>query len=595
MNQDRTLTALFAASSARFPDRPAVSDDRKTLTYAELDQASDLLAACLVSRGIRAGDHVAIHMDRCADVFVAILATLKAGAAYVPVDTRYPAARRDLMLTHSGARTVIALPEHVEPLAHLSLDVLTLDGTPARGTTSPVVSSPTEEGPRTSSAAAVLFTSGSSGTPKAIVLEHGNIVSFASNAALPLLRPDDRTGQISSLSFDAFHFEMWTTLAHGAEVVVLPPVPRLLASGFRAEMERRCITAMLVPTMVVNHVVREDRDAFAPLRILQTGGDILLPTACRDLLSGDFTGELYNLYGPAEITTACTAHRVTAADALRDTIPIGRALDDVTLHILAPGMCPVAPGESGELYVGGPGVARGYLGHPHLTEERFVPSPWPDGPRRLYRTGDLVRRRTDGALEFLGRADDQIKVLGYRVEPQEVESALRRRPEVHEAVVLASGETAGRHLAAFVVLDEAVPLKELRAHAQAELPHYMVPSRFLILPELPTTAHGKRDLDTLRSLLEADDRRRSTRVAPTTKTERQLAAVWEELLGIEDIGADDDFFTLGGHSMLAFRVQTRIQRELGVGLEFRTLLTCSVLSALAAEIDRAAELCGAVS
>jgi amino acid adenylation domain-containing protein len=576
-----TLTGLFASSVRQFADRPAASDDEQTLSYAELDRRSSELAAQLYARGVQAEDRVGLYLDRSVDVFVAIVAILKAGAAYVAVDTRYPDPRRDLMFTHSGAKLVVTRPEWRPRLAHLDVNVLEFRSAPSVDDQPPFDTAVAPD-----QAASVLFTSGSSGAPKAIVLEHRNVVSFAVNRSLPTLTPADRTGQISSLSFDAFHFEMWTTLARGAEIVVLPAVPELLAAGFRAELARRAITAMLVPTMVVNHVVREDRDAFAPLRILQAGGDVLLPSACRDLLDGRFAGELYNLYGPAEITTACTVQRVTEVEARLDSVPIGHALDGVTIHLLSPERQPVRPGDVGEIYVGGPGVARGYLDAPDLTDERFVASPFPTGPTRLYRTGDVARERPDGGLEFIGRVDNQVKVHGYRVEPGEVESALRRHPQIHDAVVLPCGEGTDRRLVSFVVLDGALTLKEVRGYAEATLPEYLAPSRYVALPEIPATEHGKRDMAALQELLDAHQRRHEGYSAPVTEAECYLAGVWEELLGVDRVGGTDHFFDLGGHSLLAFRVQNRVTRDLDVVLDYHTILDTPILADLAAEIDR---------
>ncbi|WP_431948337.1 non-ribosomal peptide synthetase [Micromonospora marina] len=577
----RTLIELFAASVARFPDRPAVSDSVRALTYTELDRRSTALAGLLHDRGVRAEDRVALYLDRSVDLFVTILAILKAGAAYVTVDTRYPDARRDLMISHSGAKVVVTQSQWQKRLANLPATPLALqssvlvgDGTIPSG------------GPSPESAASILFTSGSSGTPKAIVLEHRNLVFFATNPSLPQISPEDRTGQISNVSFDAFHFELWVSLAHGAEVVVLPPVPELLAADFQREMRRRRISAMLVPTMVLNHVVREDRDAFAPLRILQVGGDVVRPSACRDVLAGEFRGELYNLYGPAEITTACTAQRVTEAEAALDSVPIGHALSGATVRLLTPELRPVPAGEVGEIFVGGPGVARGYLDAPELTEERFLPDPVTPGGW-MYRTGDLAREGTDGRLEFIGRADDQVKIRGYRVEPGEVERGLRRHPDVHEAAVLSAGEGQDQHLVAFVVLDGAASLADLRDFAQAELPDFMVPSYFVTLPEIPASDHGKRDVPALQALLAKHQSRQDHRTEPSTNTERYLVDLWSALLKVDKVGTQDDFFALGGHSLLAFRVQSRIRRELRIIVDYREILANPTVAGLAAAIDRA--------
>ncbi|MBC3843061.1 non-ribosomal peptide synthetase [Streptacidiphilus sp. 4-A2] len=576
-----SLVELFARTVDRHPGRPAVTDRSRTLSYRELDLASDELAARLQQIGVGAEERVGVHLARSAEVFVAILGILKSGAAYVAVDTRYPEARRDLMLTLSGAKVVVTEPDRAPEIAHLGIDTVTATARAAADPDRPLH----REAPPADRAASVLFTSGSSGVPKAVVLEHGNIVSFACNPELPRLLPQDRTGQISSLSFDAFHFEMWTTFACGAEVVVLPAVPELLAAGFQQQLRERGITAMLVPTMVVNHVVREDPDAFSPLRIVQVGGDVILPSSCRKLLGGGFQGQLFNLYGPTEITTACTVHRVTAQDAERDTIPIGRPSAGVSLQVLDPELAAVEPGTGGELYVGGPGVARGYLDRPDLTRERFVELPLPEGPGRFYRTGDLVRQREDGALEFLGRADDQVKIRGYRVEPGEVERTLRAFPGVHDIVVLPHGDGAERQLVAFTVFETEPAGQLLRAFAEAQLPHFMVPSRFVVLPVLPTSDHGKRDLAALRALL--DTEQPSVPKQQGTDTVRYLIELWKELLETDQVGVDDGFFELGGHSLLAFRMQRRISRELGVELEPRTIINIATLGDLADEIDAA--------
>nr|BAW27670.1 NRPS(A-T) [Streptomyces sp. SoC090715LN-17] len=578
-----TLTELFGRSVEAHPNRPAVRDDTRTLTYAQLDEESNAVSALLRSHGVGAEDRVGIYLSRSVELFVAILGILKSGAAYVAVDSRYPDTRRDLMLDRSGAKIVLTEAGWEDRLTSVSARIVSIEDRAAADT------APAEGVVEPSSAASVLFTSGSSGEPKAIVLEHRNIVSFAGNPSLPVLTTADRVGQISSISFDAFHFEMWSTLAYGAQAVILPPVPDLLAADFQRQMRQYGITAMLVPTMVINHVVREDRDAFAPLRVLQAGGDVLLPSACRALLGGQFKGTLYNLYGPAEITTACTAHQVTAGDAESDAIPIGLPLDGVTVRVLSPELEPVAPGETGELFVSGPGVARGYQDRPDLTDERFLTLPGESDGARMYRTGDLARQREDGALMFVGRADNQVKIRGYRVEPGEVERGLRRYPEVQEAVVLPQGEGNDRRLVAFVVLENGLGVKELRERAERDLPDFMVPSQFIMQDGIPATAHGKRDLDALREVLAKHLEREESYAGPQTDTERFLAGLWESLLSTERVGRDEDFFGLGGHSLLAFRMHHRINRELGLSLPFPVLLNNTVLKDLAAAIDASRE------
>ncbi|QYX79585.1 amino acid adenylation domain-containing protein [Streptomyces akebiae] len=569
-----TLVELFRNTARRHPDRPAVSDDTTSLSYAELDRRSTMVAALLRERGVGPEHRVAYHLRRGAPVFVTLLGILKAGAAYVPVDTRYPDARRDLMLTESRPTLVITDPGQSAGVASAGTDVweFDLDG----------LAEPRQPLPDVhhENVACLLFTSGSSGTPKGVMLEHRNIVHFATNPALPALTPKDRVGHVSSLSFDAFHFETWCAFAAGAEIVVLPTMPDLLTGDIGRELRRRRVTAMLVPTMALNHVVKEDRDAFATLRVLHTGGDVILPEACRQLLSGSFSGEFYNLYGPTEGTTACSAHRIAGVPDGEDDVPIGRELAGTELLVLDASLEAVPDGTVGELHILGAGVARGYLARPGLTAERFLPDPHSTG-NRMYATGDLVLRGSDGALRYVGRADDQVKIRGYRVEPREVERILTRHPQLQEVAVLTAGTGTDRHLVALVVPHDEVSLRELRAYAQEAMPDYMVPSSLVKVAEIPANDHGKRDTGRLAEILDAHLRHRADHVQPRDETEKFLAELWSELLAVEEIGVHDDFFALGGNSLLAFRMQRRLVRELAVDISAREILTTSELGALA--------------
>jgi amino acid adenylation domain-containing protein len=573
-----TLTELWAQIVSRQPEAPAVRDDQDALSYQDLDAYSDAVASRLIEAGVGPEHRVALYLKRRVGVFAGILGVLKAGGAYVAVDPRYPAARRDMMIEGSGAKAVLTEPGWVPDVSAES--VLTLpEFDPAAKARPPAATA----GPK--SAACVLFTSGSSGKPKAAVLEHRSIIEFARNDALPALIPGDRVGQISSLSFDAFHFETWCSLAQGAEIVILPALPDLLASDLQRTLRRLRITAMLVPTMAVNHVVREDRNAFAPLRILHTGGDIILADTCRDLLAGEFTGRLFNLYGPTEATTACSAFEVRHLPADADSVPIGQAVSGAHLYVLDETLRPVTPGQPGQLFVGGYGVARGYLGDPALTGERFLPDPFQADGSRMYATGDLARLRPDGQLDFIGRADRQLKIRGYRVEPEEVERLLCRHPKVREAAVLPVGRGQDRALVAFVARHGPLQLDEMRAFAQEMLPDHMVPSKITILAKLPATDNGKRDRDALLQLIESDQARVRAYEPPASAGEQVLAAIWSELLAMENVGAGDDFFALGGNSMLAFRVRREVKRKTGAALDFREILERPVLRDLAQALD----------
>ena len=574
-----TLIDVFCRSLARHPRRPAVSDPQTSLSYLELHRRSDAVAALVRSHGVGAEDRVAVLMRRSADVIVAILGVLKAGAAYVAIDDRYPGAHRDRLLRDSGAKLILTGNEWADRLCGLPGPVVPVsewarfEGRRLR------------QSPRPRDLAGLIFAAGSSGRPRAVMLEHRNLASFATSPSLPQLGAEDRIGQILSVSSSGFHHELWCTLAAGAELVVLPAIPDLVAAGFRDRLGEHGITGLTVPAMAIDHVLRDDPDAFAPLRLLVAGGDVLLPSACRAVLNSRFSGKLYNMYGPAESTTCCTIHRVTSMDARSGPVPIGTELVDTTVRLLDPQLRPVPAGECGEIFVGGPGLARGYLDRPDLTADRFRIVMVDGRPLRMYRTGDLARRRDDGRLMFIGRTDRQARIRGHRVEPGEVEQALSRHPAVRDAAVLADGDGDDRRLVAFVVPGGELSVPQLREHTARELPAFMVPAEFIMRRELPFDERGKRDRGALAEALARHRARAEAFVAPRNGSERYLAGLWEDLLGVRPVGRDDDFLDLGGDSLAASRLVHRLHQELDLQLEPATVLGTPLLRELAAEVD----------
>ncbi|MFG1889131.1 non-ribosomal peptide synthetase [Micromonospora sp. NPDC049051] len=576
-----TLIDLFAATVEEHGARPAVSDESVTLTYAELWAKTEQVASGLRAFGVGQGDRVAIHLERGVDLLVAVLAVVRTGSAYVAIDVGYPEQRR-VHMVHSARATVVVTDTAAQdsPWDEKLVTTTVGDLTEATADATPVVAPVAAADP-----ASILFTSGTTGRPKGVELTHGGLVNFATNAALPRILPTDRMGQVSSVSFDAFHYELWCAIAAGAEVVVMPSVPELLGRDPRRELKRRGITTMLMPSMAVNHLAKEDRDAFAALRVLCTGGDVILPQACREILDGQFSGEFYNLYGPTEGTTACTAHRVTADLDAAQPVPIGVPLDGCRVHLLDADLQPVPAGGTGQIFIGGAGVARGYLDEPAETAARFVDIPCGSSWGRLYATGDLGRLRPDGLLEFLGRSDQQGKIRGYRVEPFELERTLRNCPLVEDAAVLVHGEGDGKQLAAFVELAEDGAPAAVRAYLSERLPDFLVPATLIKIEQIPATANGKRDNEALREILRDDLHRRERYQKPDSRTERYLADLFEELLGVEQVGTHDDFFALGGHSLLAFRMHRRITRDFGSGLQLQDVIRHSRLADLANALD----------
>jgi amino acid adenylation domain-containing protein len=572
-------------------DQPAVSDGDTRLSYVQLAGRVEAVASELTRLKVAAGDRVGIYLPRGAGAVVAVLAVLRAGAVYVPIDTSYPKLRRDQMMNAGRLRLVLTEGAWASRLAHLPVEVGELDwraiepdpGTPR---------CPPPAGP--ADAACVLFTSGSTGRPKGIVLEHRQLVAFAVDPSIPAVGPGDRMAQSSSLSFDTFTFELWRSLAGGAELVVMPPIADLISADLARQLRRRRITAMLAPAIVLNHLVRHDREVFASLRLLCSGGDVLLADTCRELRDGGFAGELLNMYGPTETTVACTALAVGQLPAECTRVPIGRPLDSARLYVLDDRLTAMPPGAPGELYVAGRGVGRGYLDQPGPTACRFVADPFAGDGSRMYATGDRVLAGADGALEYLGRLDGQVKVSGHRVEPAEVERTLHQHPKVHEVAVTGVGEAGNLRLVAFVIpAGGGLGPAELRTYLAERLPAPYVPAEFIVVEAMPLDPHGKRDWDQLRDIAIDLSHRRRPYQPPRTDTEQRLVRLWEELLNVESIGVRDDFFALGGHSLLAARGRMRIQRDLQISLPPQAMFENSVVEDLAELIDQARPATGA--
>ncbi|WP_091577315.1 non-ribosomal peptide synthetase [Micromonospora sediminicola] len=577
-----TLPELLARTVRRHPDLTAVSDQETELTYAQLADRVEVVAAQLVRLGVTAEDRVGIYLPRGVGAVVVVLGVLRAGAAYVPIDVSYPNLRRDEMVKAAGLRLLITEPGRARRLTSLPVEVAELDWrTPEPGAVAPARVGP-------DSAACVLFTSGSTGQPKGVVLEHRQMAAFAEDPVIPVVGPGDRVAQSSNLSFDTFTFELFRSVAGGAQLVVMPAIADLIGADLQRQLRRHRITAMLAPAIALNHVARHDREAFASLRVLCSGGDVLLADTCRQLRDGGFTGQLWNLYGPTEATVACSGQPIEELPDQCVRVPIGQSLDFARLYVLDDTLAPVPPGEPGELYVGGAGVGRGYLDLPGLTAQRFVADPFASDGGRMYATGDRVRTDPGGALEYLGRVDSQVKVSGHRVEPAEVERALYQHPQVREVAVTGVGEAGDLRLLAFVIpaVEELSPA-EMRAFLSERLPAPYVPAEFVVLDAMPLDAHGKRDWAQLREMAADRSRRRRAYEAPRSETERYLVRLWEELLRVEAIGVHDDFFGLGGHSLLAARGRMRIQRDLRTNLPPQVVFENSVVEDLARVIDSA--------
>ncbi|HEX8694772.1 MAG TPA: amino acid adenylation domain-containing protein, partial [Longimicrobium sp.] len=587
----RCVQELFEAQVERTPEAAAVVHDGGVLTYRELDERANRLARHLRRLGVRPEAVVAICLERSAELVAAMLAVLKAGGAYLPLDPAYPRERLLGVLEDSGARvllTTAALRERLEEGVRGAVVCLDADA--------PTIAA--ESGLRPAGAAGpgnlayVIYTSGSTGRPKGVAVEHGSVSGYAAEMARLLgLGEGERVLQFASPGFDVVVEEVFPALVSGAAVVA-SGADLLEPAELARVIEETSVSVVELPTAYWHEWVRtlaEDGEPLpSTLRLVLMGGERVLPERLRAWRE---TGcELVHVFGLTETTVTTSIHRLAAGeDAGGGELPIGRPIANQRVYVLDAGMRPVPVGSPGEMYIGGEGVARGYLGRAALTAARFVPDPFRGEGARLYRTGDRVRWRADGALEFLGRADLQVKVRGYRVEPGEIESVLAGHPDVGEAVVVAREDAPGdRRLAAYVVARDGIRPEPgaLRAHLSARLPDHMVPAAFVVLDRLPLTPNGKVD----RRALPAPGHDASlddAYVAPRTPTEEVLAGIWAEVLRLERVGVHDDFFQLGGDSILTIQIVSRA-RKAGLRLTPRQLFEEATVAALAQVVESAA-------
>ncbi|MFF9391525.1 amino acid adenylation domain-containing protein [Streptomyces griseoluteus] len=583
----RPLPALTAPEAvrewaARTPDATAVRDAGTSLTYAELDDRADALAHTLRERGAGRETLVALALPPSVTSVVAMLAVLRAGAAYLPVDPRYPATRIRHMVTDARPVLLLTTSDVHETLP--PTDVPWLDPeqlVPGRGEVGQPI--------HPADPAYVIYTSGSTGRPKGVTVPHGALANHMAWMAGHLsLTQGDRVLARTSTSFDASVWELWLPLMNGAEVCVLPDGvnqdPRALVDW----MGRFGVTvAQFVPSHLAL-VLAETADAAPPpaLRAVLCGGEPL-PRALADDIARTWHAEAHNLYGPTEATIDATAHRVPedAEGHAADTVPIGRPVDTMRAYVLDTRLRPVPTGVTGELYLAGPNLARGYLGRPGLTAERFVADPFDTGGARMYRTGDLVRWNRHGLIEYVSRADDQVKLRGFRIELGEVEAALLARPGVTSACAVIREDAPGRRrLVAYAVTADGAPRPlTLRDDLAETLPHYMVPGAVVVLDELPLLPNGKVN----RRALPAPEPEAGTSGAPGrgTPLEELLAGIFADVLDRPAVGPHDSFFDLGGHSLLAMRVVSRIRAVLGAEVAVRTLFEHPTVAGLARALD----------
>ncbi len=580
------LQDLFERHAADRPDVIALACGEERLSYGELDRRANRLAHRLIALGAGPEVAVGLALGRSVDLVVAILATVKAGAFYVPLDLGLPQERLEFLASEASVR--IALAGDAGTAGRLAgTGALVLAPAHWQGLDGP--DHRPERRTQGANLLYLLYTSGSTGTPKGVAVTRGNVLRLVWEAAYCRFAPDEVFLLLAPVAFDASTFELWGALANGARLAVMPDGAPALHELERA-VYGHGVTTLWLTAGLFHQVVDERPAILQPLRQLLAGGDVLSPEHVRKALAAAPVARLINGYGPTEGTTFTTCHEVPR-DRSFATVPIGRPIARTWIRVLDRYGAAVPAGMPGELYAGGEGIARGYLGRPDLTAERFVPDPLGGPGERLYRTGDLVRQRPEGEIEFLGRLDHQVKLRGFRIEPGEIEAALVRHPAVREAVVLAREDRPGdRRLVAYVVAEgQATAAGVLRAWLGDRLPAYLVPSEVVPLAALPLTANGKVD----RRALPAPAREREeVTAAPRTPVEELLAGIFADVLGVREVGAGDDFFALGGHSLLATRLLARVREALGAEVALRDLFEAPTVEAFAMRVEAAREVEG---
>ncbi|TQF15170.1 amino acid adenylation domain-containing protein [Myxococcus llanfairpwllgwyngyllgogerychwyrndrobwllllantysiliogogogochensis] len=589
--RDAGLSELWARQVEVRPEAIALQQGMKRVTYDALNRRASRLAGALRELGVGEETPVAVGLRQGIEAIVAHVALCKLGATCVPIDLEHPPERIGFVVTDSGAEVLLTgtLADEARcgewPATRLCLE---RDGEQVARRSDVLVAPLGDGGRRTH----VLYTSGTTGRPKGIELVARGIRRMVIDTDYVSIDSTDRVAQISNHAFDAALFEVWGALLNGASLVLLPRSSVLDASAFRDALRETHVSVLLMTTALFNLVAQGCPDAFGTLKYLLVGGERANPRTFRAVLERAPPAHLLNLYGPTEGTTVTTTHEVRPGDVLSGSVPIGRPIRHTQVFVLGPDLRPVEPGVMGELCIGGEGLARGYLNRRELTEERFpvVPELAPGPPLRMYRTGDLARWREDGTLEFLGRADHQVKLRGHRIELEEVARLLLESGLLWDAVVtLQEHEDGEKSLAAYVVPKSTGTGSALQDALRARVPEYMVPARIIELERLPTTVNGKVDRGALP--VEVSPRGApglaTSGWAPEDAVASEVGAVWAELLGLKSPSLEDDFLRLGGNSLLAARLVMRLRELYGLTLSAYSLYEARTLGVFLDVVRRA--------
>ena len=585
--REKCIHELFEEQVLKTPGIIAIRDDRKAITYTELNEKANKLARYLHDSGAVEGSFVSICMERSTDILVALLAVLKAGCTYIPLDPIYPKDRLALIMEDGKPMLMITEKKLLDSLPQTETKNIFIEEYEAYKDYS---GENTDFSVTPNTVAYLIYTSGSTGKPKGVQLEHFSVVNFlASMAKQPGITPDDVMLAVTTISFDIAGLEMYLPILYGASIFVASQETSMNPDLLIQKIEESKATILQATPVTFRMLNSAEWGGAKGLKIL-CGGEAMPKDLAYDLISK--CGELWNMYGPTETTVWSTIEKVEVNENDKiGYINLGRPIDNTFIYVLNTEFQPVPIGYPGELFIGGDGLARGYFNLPAMTQEKFLPDPFSEIPgARMYRTGDLVQQTEEGKLEFLNRVDSQVKIRGFRIELGEIESAISQFGTIKNNVTIVREDTPGdKRLVAYIIKeDEEVDIAELRQFLKTKIPDYMIPSAFVFIDQFPLTPNGKIDRKVLPSPVEAPQQAKDY-IEPQTKTEKILAAIWSDVLKIKQIGTDEDFFEIGGHSMVAVTLMVKIEKQLGVRLPLAILFDNSTIHDMARLIDQKSE------
>jgi len=589
--RERSLTSLFEEVVDGGPEAVALIDGDVQLTYRQLNQRANQLARCLMSCGVGPGARVGLALERSASAIIAMLAVLKAGAAYVPIDMTYPPERIRFMIEDSGLATMVADAAGRQRLSAVERRIARVDVDDEHL----VIPGDEDNLPDQATGASicyVMYTSGSTGRPKGVEVPQRAVVRLVRNTNYVDLGPTDVVGQVANVSFDAMTFEVWGAMLNGGRLVILPSDTILSPDAFVDAIRQHKISAMFLTSALFNLVAMRRPDAFTTVRYLIVGGDAVAPRWTRAVLKGGRPRYLINGYGPTESTTFAITHAIEDVPDDAALIPIGRPIANTQAYILDAHLQPTPIGVRGHLYLGGDGLALGYLNCPALTAEKFLPDPFhPGSDKHLYRTGDIARLRRDGVIECLGRTDDQVKIRGFRVELGEIEGALKAHPNVRDCVVVVEDDGLyGKRLVACAVAasGQCPNEEELNRFLAGTLPAFMLPASIVFMERLPLTPNGKIDRQALLAREVAVTRREEAgalTAGPMSDPQRTVAAVWRSVLSLDSVGLDQNFFDLGGDSLRLSLVESKLKEVLPMPFSLLDLFRFPTIRSFTARLE----------